>query len=276
MDSVFSYMDYREILRNELSRRARQNPRYSQGAFARDLNLRPSRLSEILSGKQGISLKIAEQIAETLRFNHEESSYFGDLVVSVHGRSKISRESARLRLIKYRKPDNDPFAADDTFKVISEWYHLAIVSLTKLDKFQNSIEWIASVLGIEEAEAEEAVSRLVRLGVLEEKDQTLVATEPYKSICKAYPADAFAKFNRQILCKAYHQVDNAKGHQSAFNYTLAFDGDRLAQVQSLLKEAMETAVREVESVEEKNVVYCLSTQLFPLMDKIRQDKHLIH
>src|SRR5688572_11232264 len=100
---VFSTSDYREIMRQELARRIKQNPRYSQGAFARDLDLTAGRLSEILNGKQGLSSKAGEDIGKALRLNDEERQYFLDLITLAHGRSRVLRENARIRLLRYRK-----------------------------------------------------------------------------------------------------------------------------------------------------------------------------
>ncbi len=55
--------NYRDYLRRELEQRVQQDPRYSLNRFARDLDLAPSRLSEVLSGKQGLSRAIAERIS---------------------------------------------------------------------------------------------------------------------------------------------------------------------------------------------------------------------
>ena len=75
---------YRSILKDELLRRIRQNPRYSLRAFARDLRLSPSRLSEVLSGKQGLSRQAAKAITERLGWRGSEAERFIDLVESQH------------------------------------------------------------------------------------------------------------------------------------------------------------------------------------------------
>lgn len=98
MASIFSYSDYRDWLRAELSRRLSQNASYSQGAFARDLGLRPSRLCEILQRKQGLSADYARRLAARLALTSQESEYFIDLVVSRHGRSRAARQAAEMRM----------------------------------------------------------------------------------------------------------------------------------------------------------------------------------
>ena len=90
--------DYRAILQAELAGRCRQNGRYSLRAFARDLKLAPSRLCEILSGKQGLSRAGAERVAMALGLDPQATGFFCDLVDAHHARSRHDRELARERL----------------------------------------------------------------------------------------------------------------------------------------------------------------------------------
>jgi uncharacterized protein (TIGR02147 family) len=51
--------------------------------------------------------------------------------------------------------------------VIVDWYHFAILELTRLDEFQCDSRWIARVLDISVDEVNLAVQRLIRLGLLD-------------------------------------------------------------------------------------------------------------
>ena len=57
--------------------------------------------------------------------------------------------------------------ADDAARVIAEWYHYAILELTRLENIKPDSRWIARVLGITTDEVNLAVTRLLRLGLLE-------------------------------------------------------------------------------------------------------------
>ena len=48
-------MDYRDILSDQFNVRRKVNARYSLRAFARDMSISPSRLSEVISGKGDLS-----------------------------------------------------------------------------------------------------------------------------------------------------------------------------------------------------------------------------
>lgn len=69
----------RVILQQTLQSKQKKNSRYSLRAFARDLRVSPSFLSEVLNGKYGISRQLARQIAERLGFDAKESAHFCEL-----------------------------------------------------------------------------------------------------------------------------------------------------------------------------------------------------
>src|SRR5690606_12528133 len=142
-----------------------RNPRYSLRAFARDLGLGPTRLSEILSGKQGLSSLSAQKIAQKMGLSREESEIFVLQVESQHGRSALSREMAKEKLKKIALiPDRS--LNPDLFHIIAEWYHLAILELTRLKGFQSNSNWIAERLNLSVMEVDLALKRLLSLNLL--------------------------------------------------------------------------------------------------------------
>ena len=73
---VFESKTYIEYLKSELERRLGQNSSYSLRAFARDLQISPGNLSEIVKGKRPLSKKNAQKIAGSLGLNPIEEEAF--------------------------------------------------------------------------------------------------------------------------------------------------------------------------------------------------------
>lgn len=77
LKEVFSDLSScRVILQQLLCAKQQKNGRYSLRAFARDLKISPSFLSEVLNGKYGISKKLARQISECLHFDDSDAEHF--------------------------------------------------------------------------------------------------------------------------------------------------------------------------------------------------------
>lgn len=74
------------------------NPKYSLRAFANALDLEPSKLSEILSGKKGLSAERAEKICARLRLQGLAKDVFILSVQSQHSRIKKQKDEATKKL----------------------------------------------------------------------------------------------------------------------------------------------------------------------------------
>jgi len=92
------YLSYRHFLTHELEARVAQNSNYTVADFCSELNLRHSRLTEILSGKLGLSEEKAMDIADRLNLSADDKKIFVDLVQSLHGRGALVRKIAEDRL----------------------------------------------------------------------------------------------------------------------------------------------------------------------------------
>jgi uncharacterized protein (TIGR02147 family) len=257
--------DYKTILKEELAARCRQNPRYSLRAFARDLKLAPSRLSEILSGKQGLSRPAAEKVARALGYGQGEIERFCDLVESIHARSKKDRDNARVRLKRHALPTDVHQVQVDIFKAISDWYHFGILELTKVDDFKSDSRWIAKRLGISEFEAQLALERLTRLGLIAWKGDKLRLTHDHGSVPDDIPSESKRNFHTQILEKAKEAVLLQPNEQREFGAEIvAIDRSALPEAKRALRELQHKFCKKMDDSEVKDGLYCLAVQFFEL------------
>jgi uncharacterized protein (TIGR02147 family) len=271
---MFQTQDYRELLKQRLEERCRANPRYSLRAFARDLKIAPSRLSEILRGKQGLSKEYADQIAERLSFSESERKLFTSMVTVVDARSKKEREFAKSLLGELQsKEQKINVLKAETFRVIEDWYHYAIVELTLTAGFKSSPLWISKRLGISVYEAENAIERLKRLGLLELVDGRLVSSTAANVTADDAPSESIRKFNKQILVKASEAITNqSREEREIGTLTTAIDERDLPEFKEMIRKfrrrVNHTAIAKAESKNSKlKHVYCLAVQFFRLTTK---------
>lgn len=116
----YTFPSFREVLIGEYSARRIRNPKYSLRAFALDLGLSSSsRISEILNGKQGLSVEVAREIAGSLKFDIKETEVFCDLVELECSRSSVLRRVAEERLKTFELDlDDDDLAI---IKAYTRW-----------------------------------------------------------------------------------------------------------------------------------------------------------
>jgi hypothetical protein len=101
MHDPFSSASPADFLSSELSRRKQRNDSYSARAFARDLGLSPSRLSEVLSGEHGLSELSADRIAIRLKLKPIVRKFWKDLILASNSRNKQVRDLAAERVKAY-------------------------------------------------------------------------------------------------------------------------------------------------------------------------------
>lgn len=92
------------ILKNILKDRQEKNIKYSLRAFAKELEISPASLSQILSQKKGLSEKFSTKIAQKLNLSLEEKELFIISSSAAHSRSSLvkSRDSIKLAALSKR------------------------------------------------------------------------------------------------------------------------------------------------------------------------------
>ncbi len=266
---VQRFDQYQDFLGNVLEMRQRQNPKYSMRAFARDLDLSPSRVSEILNRKKGISHETACQIGSSLGLSEAETYHLCDLVQLQHARSDQAREMARKR-VNLAKGEKEFTQLDhDAFAIISDWYHYAIIELTTVDGFVDNEAWIASRLDITLTEARLAVERLLRLGLLVRESSTLVKTSRQLTTTNEVPSEAIRSFHRQILAKAEVALEQQPvGERDYSTITVATSKTKIAEAKRRIgkfRRSLLAFLEEHDSAADE--VYCLALEFFRLTQK---------
>jgi uncharacterized protein (TIGR02147 family) len=254
------------VLQGELSARRRNHAAYSLRQFARDLKISPGRLSQILTGKQGISKRQAEKLAHLLGLNKKQTEIFCQLAEAAYSKSPRRREEASRDLKQNKQGMIDLDL--DTFSVISDWYHMAILELVSLRRFESDSKWIAKALGISHLDATLAIERLCKSGQLNWQSGKLVPSHQNTATPTDVPSKAIRNFHRGVLKKALVAIDRQEVHQRDFgSILLAIDSRDIPKAKDMLAKFRRQFNDEIGAGEDKDSVYCLSLQFFRLDEK---------
>lgn len=260
---------YVEILRKHLQKRIDANPGYSLRAFARDLDMRPSHLSEVLRGREGLSTKTAHKIAINLGLSSTQRQYFCDLIETHHGRNKTLREEAAKRLERLAGELVFYQYNYDSFKSISDWHHLAILEV--LSNRMVSADEIASLFRLPAQVARDALQRLVRLGLCRETTdgQWQISDDGnVTSVAEAASPEAMKLFHSQIIGKAKEALFRQSRDQREYStLVISVPEDSIPEI----KERVRSFQKEILKITENKTtaskqIYALSSQFFRLSD----------
>lgn len=267
---MYSHKDYRDYLKTELALRCQKNPAYSLRAFARDLDMTAANLSYIFNNKRSMSKESATKVARLLGLNNAESEYFYDLVQLNDSKKDEVKNAAKVRVemqMSYFSGQgvHSKSLSMDSFKIIADWYHLAILQVMTLKTYKDDSRWIATQLGIAQNLVDDALQRLERLELIYKKNGRYHAIEEYVLSPDGVSGDAIRKFHEQVLNKATQalyteNVDNREYRTSVF----PMNKKDIPAAKRKIKRFIINFVDEFKQTEEADTVYAFSTQLFNL------------
>jgi uncharacterized protein (TIGR02147 family) len=242
--------DFRLILQQEFVKRCQKNPRYSLRAFAKSLSIEPSPLSAILRGKRPLTDKMTNRLGLALGLGLDEVSKFVQAEKAADG------------------PNYQQLALD-SYALISDWYHYAILELIRVKSFKPDLSYIAKTLNISKTEAHIAVERLQRLELLVIKKNgkwiDTTANGSATNINQDLTSQASKKLQRQVLEKAIEALENLPTDvRSQTSMTMAIHPEDLDQAKVMIKNFRRELCAFLEKNKKPTQVYNLGISLYPL------------
>jgi uncharacterized protein (TIGR02147 family) len=267
-------IDYQSILKSELARRMAVNPKYSLRAFSKDLEISPSKLSELLNYRQGLSMDSAKKIAHRMGLSPSESKYFCKLVEGADSRSKKNR----VKAIAYLKKKNaKPFLLSDAHsECFSSWIPLSLRELTLTKNFLWDESFISKRLGISVAEANYFMEQLLQCGLIIKKSQGVQRAVQSTTTSKDIPSETIRRYHRSTLKKAQEALELQNIWERDFSsLTLAIPTKDVPKFKKKIAQFRKTLDTWSEWNIKKNSpdeVYCISIQFFKMTKKMEGTK----
>lgn len=241
--------NYREELKNSLLERRSKNTSYSLRAYARDLGVSSTALSDVLAGKRNFSDKNAQRIAERLSFSPEQSR---QMFQEIKNNKVNSLERVEILRI-----------AEDEFNLISNWYYIAILTLSQQEHIYANAEDIGDRLGVSSGEASEAIRTLERLGLISVKENKLVRTSLSLRTTTDVPSYAIRNYHKENLDVAKFHLDNTEiSLREISSMNLNIDPQKINIAKKMINDFKEKFTQEMEKTSPKEV-YTLAMHFFP-------------
>ena len=238
------------LLKQELADRKAKNPSYSLRAFARDLGIGATSLSDVLAEKRVLSKTNIHKISERL----ELSPLQKEQLFQTSSRTLDWENVERLEL------------KEDTFRLIADWHYLAILNLAKTKNCRAEAQWLAQRLGISQVEAQTALDRLLRLKLVSVFRGKLKRTAKPLTTSREIPSEAVRRHHRGNLKLAEKTLDEVPVELREFSSTtVATNPANLKKAKDYLMKAKHR-VAAILDTGEPTEVYTLSFQLFPLTE----------
>ena len=232
-----------------------KNPSYSLRSFARKLGMNSGALSTILAGKRSVSAKLASKILAKLDTDPAEQAE----ILKFFPAKRLNRPQQTVAQLEYLQ------LSSDQYNILSDWYHLAILSLVRTQDFSGDPADVAARLGIRPSQAASALERLERNELLKRNEAgLLVRTHERITSSDEIANSALRKAHGQNLELARKSLEEDEVEIRDFTaITMPSDPTKLAQAKALIRRFQDELSSLLESGDSTEV-YRFSTQLIPL------------
>ena len=268
MPKIFEYQSIAAYLQAVFTSRSLTNDRYSMRAFARDLDLSPSRLSEVLRGMGELSPDGLSRIAGILSLDQYEREY-GQLLIRL---SKTSSETHKTTLLnelrRIRFEHSFKQAAPEQLFGLSEldWEDLLVYFLISTQPDKELVS-IGKQLSWEQSRLNLSLEKLQSLKLLQLQDDRWQPTAANHHFGDSGSQSAVRAFHRMYLHLAERALSDIpidrRWFRSVFFTAKCSDYDQIV-------EALQTVVlSETDRFDDEtdhDQIFALGLQLVPVSD----------
>lgn len=261
---------FAEYIQGELDQRKNVNPRYSLRAFANFLQIDPSSLSAVLKSKRAYPSHKIEDLFK--RLETAQNDRFNFLL-------SITQFQKEQKSIKHPKKKNETLPHKDEktlldeityFEVLSEWDYYAILNLIEISPATKDNEYFSERLGLSTHRTEELLYNLVKLHLIQEKEDCYQRTFNDFVSTEDIPSKALVLGHQSEMNLAIQKIEElGPEHRDFYSITLKGSHNKLAEAKKHIRECKEKIEKLMEN-EEADEVYLFSTQLYPISHKVKQ------
>lgn len=230
--------------------------------LAKRVELSPSYVSRLLSGKKALPADLIPRFAKVLDIDLETVSHLKKMRASVPA-----------------APPGEPSETQDwklvdlkAYKILTKWYYLPLLELTTTRSFDGSLEMICDRLDLARSTAEVAVRELTSLGLLKQQGGRLMKTTQKLRWTSSISKAEIRAFHSHMLSKAREVLlqetsDTDRARRLITGITVTADPKDIEEAKRKLNECLHSIANDLLQSEGEDV-YHLAAQLFPLTTEI--------
>lgn len=268
---LYSYLSYRDFLRDWFASRKAADRRFSHRLFARRAGVAsPSLLKEVIEGRRNLTATTLEGFVKAVDLSREDAEFFADLVALDQADTNEERQAAWDRVASCRRFRTARPIEGASMRYLSTWTHPAIRELALCDGFQADAHWIAGRMfpRITPEQAQEALDTLFELGLLVRTAQGVSAADVSLATPHQLAGLGASTYHREMLQRAIDSVDTAPKHnRHLLGVTVAIPRSLVPVLKQELDAVQERLLHLCdESVDHAEEVYQVHLSLVPLSD----------
>ena len=194
-----------EILKSYFEQRKKARPRYSLRAMARDLEMSPAFISQVLSQQRSPSMSTAEKFIRLLKIHKTDASILRKSV-ALHSRENkevgkvlneyLKRDPSALAFKKYKQK------SFESLKAMTHWHQMALMELITCEDYQSDERLMAQKLQIPLTDLRASLWSLADHGLIERVDGKWRKKTLHQDFATATTHEAARQYHRTMTHKA--------------------------------------------------------------------------
>ncbi len=257
-------LNYREILFQHFEKKKIRNSRYSLRAFARDLDVPVSRLSDVFTGKKSPSLPMATHMALKMGLGTLQKEIFTTSVQLDKEKNQARKSLVEKRLEMLHQKVKSEWTIEH-FEQVSKWLDHSICVALSLAEPPKTPERIAQMFGVEVSEVKASLEKLLAQKDIVSTEDGWLATESSSVTPDDKPSLVIRKFHTEILTKAKASLVNDPMEVRDFTSIIfSVNLQELPILKKRIAEMRDQLMMEFGTTKDCDAVYDLSFFLFPI------------
>jgi uncharacterized protein (TIGR02147 family) len=267
MKDLFTYLNYREFLRDYCDIEKAKNPAFSYRYFANKAGFKSkSFFYHVIEGKKNLSKESIYKIAKALKLDEKAFSFFEDLVAFTQSASQEQRNYYFEKISQYNRRNPTRVLQMSQYEFYSQWYHNTIRELVTIVDFQDDFTYLAALVrpSITPRQARLSVRLLQKLGLIKKVNGRYIQTDPSISTGDEVRDIAIQNFHIKNLAMAADMVNLCPPEErdiSSMVVGLSSEGFRTA------KKALQQFRKQIATIAENDApaqrVYHINFQVIP-------------
>lgn len=254
--------------------RKQQQRNFNLAQWARQLSLKSSStLIMILNGTRNPGSRLVEDLIQDMRFNQEEGNHFRNLVSLEKSISNPYVRSLLLEQMPVMKSPSRQLIQMKYFRMVSQWYFLAIRELASLPNFQEDAAWIQKRLrfSVPISEINEALEVLLLTELLQRDEQGKLFYPASVETTFDVPDDGIKRFHRGAFDLAKEAIDTVPiQERELLNVTFTCKAEKLPEIKRKIRDLLKSVGAIAEG--ECDSVYMMQLGCFPLTEVKKENE----
>lgn len=271
--NIFQYQDYRKLLVALIEQRKQDRKTFSYRWFSQKAGLKsPNFLNLVVKAKRHLSANSLEKVIEIFQLNKEESLFFRHLVNFNKAKTLSEKEHFAQQLVRIKKFQNEYPLSKDQFEYYAKWHHVPIRELLTLAEAPQSAEEIALALTptVTLIEVQEALEKLHSLELIEKRKNGWLVRKESVSTGHKFSDFGVVQFHKKMLALASDSLDRFPAPEREISsVTLGLSDETFKCIKKMIEEFRSQLIALAEDDKNKERIYQINFQLFPLSKKKR-------